>query len=162
MAACIEKHDVAGDVAAPRLSLVTTLSISAPIVCHHCVDAPCVNACPEGALFFDGTRVGVRQSLCIGCRGCVMACPYGAVDVYASTQEYRIGDVVIGDKPKANLLKCDLCYDREEGPVCIQACPTNALRLVDESNLEQDIRQKRVAAAESSVSSVPLNAVLTS
>ena len=48
MAGCLLKHSVPGDVAKPRLNLITTLTISAPIVCHHCADAPCVASCPEG------------------------------------------------------------------------------------------------------------------
>lgn len=81
MAGCLLKHSVPGDVPKPRLNLITTLTISAPIVCHHCADAPCVASCPEGALYFDGARVAVKQERCIGCRSCVLACPYGAVEV---------------------------------------------------------------------------------
>lgn len=87
MAGCLLKHSAPGDVAKPRLNLITTLTISAPIVCHHCADAPCVASCPEGALYFDEGRVAVKQERCIGCRSCVLACPYGAVDVVS--QEAR-------------------------------------------------------------------------
>ena len=50
MAACLHRHDAPGDVAVPRLTLVTTRTVSAPVGCHHCADAPCVAACPTKAL----------------------------------------------------------------------------------------------------------------
>ena len=53
MAACIEAHDIPGNIAAPRLRVTRTYEISAPVACHHCEDAPCAKACPTGALFFD-------------------------------------------------------------------------------------------------------------
>ena len=87
MAACIEAHDIPGNIAAPRLRVTRTYEISAPVACHHCEDAPCAKACPTGALFFDpkNHRIGVNEDNCIGCKSCVMACPFGAVSV-ATTQ----------------------------------------------------------------------------
>lgn len=67
-------------------------------VCKHCHNAPCLEACPTGALFkteFD--TVVVQQDICNGCGYCVPACPFGVVDV----------STVDG---KAH--KCTLCYDR--------------------------------------------------
>lgn len=81
MAACLHRHDAPGDVAVPRLTLVTTRTVSAPVGCHHCADAPCVAACPTGCLYADDDHVGVIKEKCIGCRNCVLACPYGAVDI---------------------------------------------------------------------------------
>ena len=75
MAACFHRHDVPNDVAVPRLTLVTTRTISAPVGCHHCAEAPCVDACPTGCLFTDDEHVGVHPDKCIGCRNCVLACP---------------------------------------------------------------------------------------
>lgn len=81
MAACLMRHDVPGDVAVPRLTLVTTRTISAPVGCHHCAEAPCADACPTGCLYVGEEHVGVHPDKCIGCRNCVLACPYGAVDI---------------------------------------------------------------------------------
>lgn len=81
MAACFMRHDVPGTVPAPRLTLVTTRTISAPVGCHHCAEAPCVDACPTGCLYSDDEHVGVHPDKCIGCRNCVLACPYGAVEI---------------------------------------------------------------------------------
>lgn len=161
MAACLAKHDVERDVAEARLNLVTTLSVSAPVVCHHCADAPCVAACPVGALYQDDEhrRVGVHAERCIGCQGCVMACPYGACSVATRTVTTTLGNLVIGETTKAQVIKCDLCVDRPEGPACVQACPTKGLVLVDESTLAAGLKQKRIEAARAMEvnSSLPLN-----
>ncbi|MBE6472615.1 MAG: 4Fe-4S dicluster domain-containing protein [Coriobacteriaceae bacterium] len=149
MAACIEKHDVAGDAAVARLNLAETIKVSAPIVCHHCVDAPCVNACPQGALFYDGDRVAVNMDRCIGCRSCVMACPYGACDVVSRLESVVLGDLVLADKAVAKVIKCDLCADVAGGPRCVKACPTNGLRVVDQDDLKNMALDRRRAAAES-------------
>lgn len=162
MAACLAKHDVPGDAAVARLNLVTTLSVSAPIACHHCIDAPCVEACPTKALYHDGDRVAVRMERCIGCRGCVMACPFGAVDVIAYRVQTKLGNLTIDEGEKAAVIKCDLCADRPEGPACVQACPTKGLVVVDGDRLEDSLKQKRreAAVAAESISSLPLNPVL--
>lgn len=164
MAACLAKHDVCDDVARARLNLVTTLSVSAPIVCHHCADAPCAAACPTGALFLDAEhdRVGVRAERCIGCSSCVMACPYGAVTLAAKHVTSTIGNLVVGESDKPVVVKCDLCVDRPQGPACVQACPTKGLVLVDEGALEAGVKQKNIEAARAAetLSSLPLNPVL--
>ena len=147
MAGCMLKHSVPGDVAKPRLNLITTLTISAPIVCHHCADAPCVASCPEGALYFDGDRVAVKQERCIGCRSCVLACPYGAVEVISQESAARLGNLALESAPKASIVKCDLCVDRPGGPACVEACPYRALDFGD----VEELRAKYGAEAVSSI-----------
>lgn len=145
MANCFNKHDVEGDVAKARLNVAQTLAVSAPIACHHCVDAPCVKACPEDVLYHDeahGNIVNIRQERCIGCRNCVQACPFGAVEVYPIAQTATIGGVTVDAGKKSFLIKCDLCYDRDKGPACVEACPTTALRLVEKESLEAQRNQK--------------------
>ncbi|MDO4289718.1 MAG: 4Fe-4S dicluster domain-containing protein [Eggerthellaceae bacterium] len=158
MAACLTKHDVTGDVAKARLNLVTTLSVSTPIVCHHCEAAPCASVCPTHALYRDGNRVAVRAENCIGCRSCVMACPYGAVDVVVSDLTARLGNLAIKGVSHAAVIKCDLCVDRANGPACVAACPTSSLRLVDSDDIEAEaLRRRREAAADKAAfSSIPL------
>lgn len=64
----------------------------------------------------------VEQARCIGCKSCMVACPFGAMQVR-----------VVGDRVQA--LKCDLCMHREGGPACVEACPTHALRCIDPARL---------------------------
>lgn len=151
MAACLMKHDVPEDVATARLNVTQTYDVSAPIACHHCVDAPCAHACPTGALYPDEAhgRVGIREELCIGCRSCVMACPFGAVDVMVRQESVRMGNLLLGTRDRAVVVKCDLCVDRPGGPACIEACPTKGLVLVETDSLEKLLVERRAQAAES-------------
>lgn len=184
MAACFHRHDVPNDVAVPRLTLVTTRTISAPVGCHHCAEAPCVDACPTGCLFTDDEHVGVHPDKCIGCRNCVLACPYGAVEIVteklppepeaasgteaaaASAQDDKGARARARAKKrkrtKSTVVKCDLCLDCAGGPACAAACPTKALRLIDAQFMERARQNKRKAAARASASfaSMKLNAAL--
>ena len=83
-----------------------------PVLCRHCEDAPCVNACISGAITrSDFGTVVTDNDKCIGCWTCVMVCPYG----------------VIGrDKSLHKAYRCDRCPDLEV-PACVTSCPTNAL-----------------------------------
>jgi len=86
-------------------------------VCKHCANAPCLEACPTGALFrteFD--TVVVQQDICNGCGYCVPSCPFGVVELSP-------------EDGKAH--KCTLCYDRLKGglePACAKACPTDSIQ----------------------------------
>lgn len=150
MAACIEAHDIPGNIAAPRLRVTRTYEISAPVACHHCEDAPCAKACPTGALFFDpkNHRIGVNEDNCIGCKSCVMACPFGAVSVATTQVPVLMGDVRVGSQTKSFVLKCDLCVDRPGGPACAEACPTKGLTLVDEERLAELTAERARATIE--------------
>lgn len=132
MAACLVKHFVPGDVPIARLNVVTfNGGMTSPVACHHCEDAPCAATCPTGALFHDGDRIGVNIERCIGCRSCVMACPFGAVTVHERYNESAMGDVMLSASNRAVVVKCDRCYDRPNGPACVEACTSGALMLVD-------------------------------
>lgn len=160
MAACMHKHSVPGDVPVPRLHLVETWTVSAPIVCHQCEDAPCAAACPVGALYHDDVnhRIGIREDRCIGCRSCMMACPYGAINIVSKKNTVSLGNLEVAGEDDAFIVKCDRCVDRPEGPACVQACPTKGLHIVGESQLEDNGDQRREAAAKASTtySSIPL------
>jgi Fe-S-cluster-containing dehydrogenase component/DMSO reductase anchor subunit len=101
-----------GDDVQPLLRHVTT-------ACHHCLDPACLTGCPVRAYEKD-PRTGIVSHLddqCIGCKYCVMKCPYG-VPQYS--------------KARGIVRKCDLCTDRlahGEAPACVQACPTEAIRI---------------------------------
>jgi len=94
-----------------------------PLLCQHCEHAPCVDVCPTGASFrrADGI-VLVDKHTCIGCRYCVMACPFGARSF--------LHEPVTGQKPdvprgKGTVESCTLCVhrvDRGLTPACVEAC----------------------------------------
>lgn len=95
------------------------------IACNHCEDPVCTKVCPSGAMHkqADGLVI-VDEKLCIGCKNCIMACPYGAPQF---------------DKTKGHVVKCDACQDRlNKGgkPVCVEACPMRALDFGEMEALE--------------------------
>jgi len=100
-------------------------------VCKHCANAPCLEACPTGALFkteFD--TVVVQQDICNGCGYCVPSCPFGVVDL----------NMLDG---KAH--KCTLCYDRLKGgfePACAKACPTDSIQFGELEELRTRAAQR--------------------
>ena len=63
-----------------RLFVEAADGIRMPIVCRHCEDAPCLNACISGCLYRDEKSFVRRENeRCIGGWDCVMACPFGAM-----------------------------------------------------------------------------------
>lgn len=86
---------------------------SVPIVCRHCEEAACLNACISGAISRNAEGVVLTdQKKCIGCWTCVMMCPFGVIGRHLEQRKaYR----------------CDRCPDQAV-PACVKACPTNALR----------------------------------
>ena len=123
-------------------------------LCRQCEDAPCANVCPNGAIKREKGFVHVMQERCIGCKTCVVACPYGAMEVVVRpvVRNSGIGLSVRAEKAEAN--KCDLCYHRDAGPACMEACPTHALVCVDRDKLEQMSAEKRRRAAFDTSSSL--------
>ncbi|WP_411825787.1 DmsC/YnfH family molybdoenzyme membrane anchor subunit [Luteolibacter sp. AS25] len=88
--------------------------------CHHCEDPGCMNGCPVGAYEKDEDTGIVRHldDQCIGCSYCILKCPY---------------DVPKYSKSRGIVRKCDMCHQRlaeGEAPACVQACPTEAIRIV--------------------------------
>ncbi len=107
-----------------------------PLVCNHCEEAPCMEVCPSGAIQRKGPEepVLLDGELCIGCRACIMACPFGMI---------RLGP------DERSALKCDLCVERAEKgllPACVAACPSGALELKEVDEVIAEAR-KRAAAA---------------
>lgn len=100
-------------------------------VCKHCSPAPCLEACPTGALFrteFD--TVVVQQDICNGCGYCVPACPFGVVEL---------------NVPDGKAHKCTLCYDRLKGglePACAKACPTDSIQFGELPTLQDRARDR--------------------
>ncbi len=109
-----------------------------PILCNHCADAPCVEVCPTGASQkLENGIVVVDADKCIGCRYCMVACPYNARSFnYGQPQGYY-PDQGLNDYEQVRFVehtvgtveKCDMCIDRvEQGlePACVQTCPAKA------------------------------------
>ena len=87
-----------------------------PIYCHHCAKAPCRESCPTEAIFQDEQGlVLINEDDCIGCRECLQACPFGAMQF---------------DDDRDVAIKCDLCLDRlKDGlaPACATVCATGCI-----------------------------------
>lgn len=124
----------------PRLYLVHTLEVKMPVQCRHCEDAPCANVCPVNAIKQQNGMILIDEKECIGCKTCMMACPFGAIELvpqYVNDNELKQRGLKIkgakGLEEKSNMIasKCDLCNKRAEGPACVEACPKQALSLVD-------------------------------
>ncbi len=97
---------------------------SVPVMCQHCAEPPCVDVCPTGASFkrADGI-VLVDRHICIGCRYCVMACPYQARSFVHETLSDQKPDVPRG---KGTVEGCTLCVHRidagQKTTACADAC----------------------------------------
>lgn len=131
----------------PRLTVIKNARVSTPILCRQCEDAPCVNACPSGAIIYSQNSVQVQQERCVGCKTCMVACPYGAMQVLTVPAEPASHNFLQSRNSKAQALKCDLCINRSEGPACIPSCPTKALHLVDNDMMEATLKKRQEQAA---------------
>ena len=127
----------------PKLDVVKTATITMPVQCKHCENPACMNACTVKAIEVINNAVVVSQDKCIGCKTCMIACPFGAIDMVLASDDSKQLDG--SDRVVAN--KCDLCTGVEGGPACIRVCPTAALKLVTEEEVETYISNKRTAAA---------------
>ncbi|MDR3410332.1 MAG: 4Fe-4S dicluster domain-containing protein [Formivibrio sp.] len=130
----------------PRLTVVRNGKVTTPILCRHCDDAPCAKACPVNAIVFSHDSVQVMQELCLGCKTCVVACPYGAMNIVQVPAEPMPGTFV-SHRMKSEAQKCDLCIGRAEGPACVTVCPTKALHLVDRKVMASTLRKRQEQAA---------------
>jgi electron transport protein HydN len=130
----------------PRLFMVKTATLSAPIQCRHCENAACKQACTSNAISVKDNIVVIDAKKCIGCKNCVIACPFGAVEIVETAQVNNDGS----NRKVAN--KCDLCVGVSDSPSCIRVCPTEALSLITEEKFDGTISQKRLAALEGSPS----------
>jgi len=96
---------------------------SLPVMCQHCETPPCVDVCPTGASMkrADGI-VLVDKHICIGCRYCMMACPYKA---RSFVHEELHGQVSNAPRGKGTVESCTMCVDRVDAgnkPACVEAC----------------------------------------
>ena len=116
-AACSYEHEGAFNPSKSRIKIFNFHDDGrfVPYTCTQCEDAWCMTACPVDAISVDvatGAKV-VSEALCVGCKVCTIACPFGTVNYVADT---------------GKVAKCDLCGGN---PACVTACPTGAITFVD-------------------------------
>lgn len=144
--ACVLAHGgenalehLTADMFYPRLQVIRTAKVSMPVQCRQCEDAPCARACTVDAIRQSGSSVQVVAGKCVGCKACLVACPYGAIDLIAAD--------AAGGKTEVAAYKCDLCVNHASGPACVRVCPTKALQKFEGSLLAGRLRNKRRRAA---------------
>lgn len=100
-----------------------------PMLCQQCEEAPCITICPKDALSRDPLlgRVALSYDLCIGCRMCVIACPFGGMGI---------------DTVSRQVIKCDLC---DGDPTCVRFCISGALQFIPASSV--NLRKMRDAGS---------------
>ena len=177
VAACRLEHFLPPDMSWPRLMafeqgeypdmVVSTY----PVRCNECADPSCIDVCPTGAnqQREDGI-VWIDQNKCVGCRYCIIACPYQARTYLAKEKEYFPGHGLTDFEKAGKQLyshqagtteKCNFCMeridaglakglkpgvDREATPACVNACPGQIMTFGDlddpYSNVSILIREK--------------------
>jgi Fe-S-cluster-containing dehydrogenase component len=113
-----------------------------PILCNHCNDAPCTRACPTKATYKNKENgiVMMESKKCIGCKMCILACPYEAR--YFNAERHAID-------------KCNFCWDTriskgEKLTACSYVCPTGA-RIFGDMSDPDNVAYKMVHQVEKQV-----------
>ncbi len=108
----------------PGERLISTLT------CMQCESPPCMDICPSGALkqVSPTNAVVVDESRCVGCKMCMMACPFG--NIHFSTDRHVIQ-------------KCNLC---EGDPKCVRFCMSEALNYIEAEDVSE--LKRKVAASK--------------
>ncbi len=135
-----------------------------PVLCNHCKEAACVDVCPTGATSkSENSIVSVDYDKCMGCRYCMMACPYGSRSFYPVVRSYFPGQQLTPleefgyrQLQPGVVMKCDFCQerivegltkglkpglDREATPVCVNTCPTKARYFGDLDDPDSEVSQ---------------------
>jgi molybdopterin-containing oxidoreductase family iron-sulfur binding subunit len=118
--------------------------LSLPMMCQHCEFPPCVDVCPTAASFKrDDGIVMVDRHRCIGCRYCMMACPYKARSFVHHPLEDQNPDVPRG---KGTVESCTFCVQRiergEHTTACAEACKNKAILFGNLNDPQSEIAQK--------------------
>jgi molybdopterin-containing oxidoreductase family iron-sulfur binding subunit len=121
-----------------------------PTLCMHCADAPCMKACPTGAISKrekDGI-VLVDQDQCCGSKACIIACPYGALHFYEEKAGHYGQDLTAPEQlglekfTPGTVQKCTFCVHRvDKGlePACVITCPTHCRIFGDLDDPESEV-----------------------
>lgn len=157
MAACSLAHEGKVNLSLARIQVIKNDLTPFPgditmNQCHQCADAPCVAACPTGALFVDTDHGNVRRvdvTKCDGCKKCIDACPFTPANLqfHPTTDP---GLAVASGTVHANehvAQKCDLCtntpfWSRTGGiggsQACVAVCPAQAIKFVTDISAGYD------------------------
>ena len=169
--ACKAEHFLPPDIFWSRVLISETgvypavTKLIYPIRCNQCQEPKCVEVCPTGATRRrDDGIVWVDEDKCVGCRYCVIACPYQARAFYEDGEKEYFPGQGLSDFEKAGQLlyphqtgvvqKCNFCLeridaglekglkpgvDREATPACVISCPTKAMHFGDLDDPYSDI-----------------------
>jgi anaerobic carbon-monoxide dehydrogenase iron sulfur subunit len=128
---CSVTHDGISNPTRSRVRVVKweEIGVYVPMICQQCENAPCQAVCPVGAIKrdLDADFLDVDYHICIGCRSCVSACPFGAMNY---------------NKMDKRVFKCDLCAGQ---PQCVQCCEVKAIDFIAAED-SSDSKKKEAAA----------------
>ncbi len=122
-----------------------------PVACQQCENSACTKACPVQATWKepDGMVV-IDYDWCIGCRYCMIACPYGTRrfnwgEPHLPKDQLNTNTHVLGNRPreKGVVEKCTFCIQRvREGryPACVEICPVGARKFGNLMDPKSEIR----------------------
>ena len=119
-----------------------------PRLCMQCEDPACIKVCSTKATYQDSLGlVRIDERKCIGCKACILACPYGVRSVNEG-KKYFSTNVPWGETGECHqtgtVSKCTFCVhliEEKEEPACVSACPTRARHFGDLSNPESVVSQ---------------------
>jgi len=115
--ACSYQHEGVFNPAKSRIKIFNfpDSGRNVPYTCTQCAEAWCMQACPVDAISLN-RKTGAKEvsdALCVGCKVCTIACPFGTINYNHAT---------------GKVAKCDLCGGK---PACVEVCPTPALSYID-------------------------------
>jgi carbon-monoxide dehydrogenase iron sulfur subunit len=121
-----------------RVTVEQAEKYAVPLQCRQCENAPCMTVCPTAALHRkdDDGPVLFKADVCIGCKACVVACPFGVIEQ---------------DEATKLVVKCDQCIQRlekEQLPACVTGCPTGCLEFTKVSDVAKDKRREYLLRIE--------------
>ena len=109
-----------------RVSVFPNERVCLPLACVHCSEPFCMEVCPSGAIEKDDLTgaITIDPNRCVGCKMCILACPFGHIYFNAREQVSQ---------------KCDLCSGE---PNCVKFCISGALQFVETEEAYQSNREQ--------------------